>query len=574
MSSPLLEIGLPLALAVCGLGLAWRASAWFRTCIGPETRGTTPSGRLVAALRGVTATLFSRRVARVLGSFVADVLLLRRLHATARLRWFAHLLVVVGFTVLLLGHALAPVITAAFVPGYQPTLDPYLFLRNLCGAMVLVGIALLLVARRRARPVRRPPRERAAALFTILLALATISGFALEAHKIASPRAFDRMVDQFAGAADAAKLAPLRALWASEFGVAFADVHGAIDPARLDEGRSLHREACASCHDRPVAAFVSYPLARMMAPVTGSLDRANAERWLTGLHVLACLVGLATLPFTRFFHAVAAPIGLLASAALRHRGQVAEAPTVAALATRRALAQDACVRCGLCDLHCSVAPLARLLRNPYLLPSHKLAATGAMAAGRPEFAAGTDEAERAAEGALLCTDCGRCTARCPVGIDLADLWLAGRGDLAAAGLVAPALRLQVRPAPAGVDALPQDATPSPPTRDEASLAPLATDRASFSRCVQCQTCTNVCPVVAHGSSGEGAVDLTPQRVMNLLRLGLPELALGSRMVWSCATCYQCQQHCPEGIRVTDIICELRGLAVARLRSASKHEAPA
>jgi nitrate reductase gamma subunit len=237
MSSPLLEIGLPLALAVCGLGLVWRASAWFRTCIGPETRGTTPSGRLVAALRGVTATLFSRRVARVLGSFVADALLLRRLHATAGLRWFAHLLVVVGFTVLLLGHALAPVITAAFVPGYQPTLDPYLFLRNLCGAMVLAGIGLLLVARRRARLVRRPPRERAAALFTVLLVLATISGFALEAHKIASPRAFDRMVDQFAGAADAAKLAPLRALWASEFGVAFADLHGAIDPARHDEGR-------------------------------------------------------------------------------------------------------------------------------------------------------------------------------------------------------------------------------------------------------------------------------------------------------------------------------------------------
>ena len=92
--------------------------------------------------------------------------------------------------------------------------------------------------------------------------------------------------------------------------------------------------------------------------------------------------------------------------------------------------------------------------------------------------------------------------------------------------------------------------------------------------MQCQTCTNVCPVVAHGSGGDDAIDLTPQRVMNLLRLGLPELAQGSRMVWRCATCYQCQQHCPEGIRVTDIICELRGLAVARLRSTKTHEVPA
>jgi heterodisulfide reductase subunit C len=141
-------------------------------------------------------------------------------------------------------------------------------------------------------------------------------------------------------------------------------------------------------------------------------------------------------------------------------------------------------------------------------------------------------------------------------------------------LAAPALRLQARPQAAGAGDVPPDAKPSPPTCDEALLAPLATDRASFSRCVQCQTCTNVCPVVAHGSGGNDAIDLTPQRVMNLLRLGLPELALGSRMVWRCATCYQCQQHCPEGIRVTDIICELRGLAVARLRSAGKHEEPA
>ena len=106
--------------------------------------------------------------------------------------------------------------------------------------------------------------------------------------------------------------------------------------------------------------------------------------------------------------------------------------------------------------------------------------------------------------------------------------------------------------------------------DDASRAPLAFDRRTFSRCVQCQTCTNVCPVVAHAMAADPrnatdqGVDLTPQKVMNLLRLGLPDLALGSRMVWDCATCYQCQEHCPEGIRVADIMCELRALSVRRL----------
>jgi heterodisulfide reductase subunit C len=70
--------------------------------------------------------------------------------------------------------------------------------------------------------------------------------------------------------------------------------------------------------------------------------------------------------------------------------------------------------------------------------------------------------------------------------------------------------------------------------------------------------------VAHGAAAGQGVDLTPQKVMNLLRLGLADLALGSRMVWDCAACYQCQEHCPEGIRVADIMLELRALAVQRL----------
>jgi heterodisulfide reductase subunit C len=52
--------------------------------------------------------------------------------------------------------------------------------------------------------------------------------------------------------------------------------------------------------------------------------------------------------------------------------------------------------------------------------------------------------------------------------------------------------------------------------------------------------------------------------MNLLRLQLRELALGSRMVWDCVTCYQCQEHCPQGVEVADILYELRNEAVRRL----------
>jgi len=574
MSPVLFQTALYASLALCALGLVWRASAWFRVRIGTDARAVTPSRRIVALFRGSASALFSRRLFAVLGAFFLDVLLLRRLYTNEKLRWLAHLLIVVGFTLLVLMHALAPIVSAKLFPGYQPTLDPYLFLRDLFGLMVLTGAALMVLGRRSARRDLTQTRDRFGAAFMVLLAFVLVSGFLLEACKIASPRAFYRMTDQFIGTSDPRKLAPLRALWASEFGVAFADMKRPIDPLLVEQGRKLNSESCASCHAKPVSAFVSYPLARMLAPVTSVLDEGHAEVWLLYLHVFACFLGLASLPFTRFFHVVAAPISLLVDAAARDRASPGQGFSSAGRASRRALALDACVRCGICDSRCSVAPLARYLGNPGLLPSHKLLATGALAGGRLLRTGHEDEALRAADGAFLCTDCGRCTSRCPVGLDLADLWEAGRGDLAAAGLPTPAQWVQARPALDWAEFLQARSGLHDLYDPDASSALLSAGRSTFSRCVQCQTCTNVCPVVAHSIDTGHGIDLTPQKVMNLLRLGLRDLALGSRMVWDCANCYQCQESCPEGIRVADIMCELRGLSVQRLGSVRDWKAPA
>lgn len=568
MSPVIFQTTLYASLALCVLGLLWRVSVWFRVRIGPDARDVTVSQRLAVMLRGAASALFSRRVFHLLGAFVLDVLLVRRLYTNERLRWFGHLLVMVGFTLLLLMHALAAVVTEKLFPGYQPTLAPYLFLRNFFGAMVVVGVIFLFFGRWRRRTGFAQTRRPIDAVFVALLAIVLGSGFVLEAHKIASPQAFYRMTGQFIGATDPAKLEPLRALWASEFGVAFDDLKQAIAPALAEEGRQLHRDACAFCHMKPASAFVSYPIAKVLAPVTGLLDAGRADTWLLYLHLFACFLGLASLPFTLFFHVVTAPISLLVRGAAPKREF-----STAARATRRALALDACVRCGICDLRCSVAPLARYLGNPGLLPSHKLVATGALASGRLVQPGRKDEALRAAEGAFLCTDCGRCTDRCPVGLDLEDLWEAGRNDLAAAGFPAPAQWVQALPALTWAEYL-QQGPGTPTVADaDAALAPLSADRNSFSRCVQCQTCTNVCPVVAHSMDTEHGVDLTPQKVMNLLRLGLRDHTLGSRMVWNCATCYQCQEYCPEGIRVADIMCELRALAVRRLGSVREPGGP-
>ncbi len=545
------------SLLLCTLGLLWRTSVWYRLRIGPDAQQVTLSQRLHALLRGLAAALFTRRVLDVGAALLLDVLLQRRLYRSDKSRWLAHLLMFIGFVALLLMHALAAVVTVKLFPGYESTRNPYLFLRNLFGAMVVVGLVLFLFGLRRRRLRFAPARRPLAAAFIALLGFVLLTGFLLEADKIASPQAFYRMAKEFNGSADPAELKPLRAFWASEFGVAFDDLKESMTPDLLLQGRAMHEADCETCHARVASAFVSYPVSGWLAPLAPVLDQAQAHTWLLYLHVFACFIGLATLAFTRFLHAVAAPISLLV-----HGSASPQAASSAGRAWRRALALDACVACGICDSHCAVAPLARYLDNRYLLPSHKLVATGA-----------GEMTLRVAEGAFLCTDCARCSNECPVGLDLQDLWQATRADLAGAGLPAPAQWVQTRPALAWAQALRSDFWPHNFSDPDAIDAPLSADRSSFSRCVQCQTCTNVCPVVAHSTDPNCGVDLTPQKVMNLLRLGLRDLTLGSTMVWSCATCYQCQEHCPEGIRVADIMVELRALAVRRLGTVRRRKAP-
>jgi len=563
MSASFLRMAFLVSLGLCALGLLWRVSAWLRVRIGSDARDIRFHQRLFAAVGGTFAALFSRRIFGLVKAKVLDVLLQRRLFNGCWLRWLGHLLIVYGFLLLLVMHALGRLVTAKLYPDYASTHDPWLLLRNVFGAAVVLGIVMV-AAGRRFRPTSTPrPRRLGDKVFAALLAVVLVSGFLLEATKVASPKAFYRMANEYIGSTDPEELLPLRLAWATDFGVAFPDLQGTPDPDKLAEGRELHHDACASCHSPPgSSAFVSYPISRALAPIAEPLDGVDADTWLLYLHLAACFLGLILLPFTRFIHVLADPVSLLAN------GAASSGPlSPAGRANRRALAIDACVDCRLCDDRCSVAPIARSLRNPALLPSHKLLATHAVATNPRWLDRQAGHARRIAEGAVLCTTCGRCTDRCPVGIDLADLWVAGRADLARAGQPSPAQWVRERSALDWDEALAARGAVQDP------IGPLSSNRETYSACVQCQTCTNVCPVVAHGGEEPGPVDLTPQKVMNLLRLGMVDLAIGSSMVWDCATCYQCQEHCPEGIRVTDVMLELRELGYRRLGDTRERRQP-
>ena len=87
---------------------------------------------------------------------------------------------------------------------------------------------------------------------------------------------------------------------------------------------------------------------------------------------------------------------------------------------------------------------------------------------------------------------------------------------------------------------------------------------TFKYCFACQNCTTVCPVVEACENPEATLDLMPHQIMCSLGMGLVDMAAGPRMLWDCTTCYQCQEHCPQQVRVTDILFELKNMAIKNM----------
>jgi len=76
------------------------------------------------------------------------------------------------------------------------------------------------------------------------------------------------------------------------------------------------------------------------------------------------------------------------------------------------------------------------------------------------------------------------------------------------------------------------------------------------RCFACGTCTAGCPI------REVDDRYNPRRIIRMILYGMKDELLRSDFVWLCANCYTCQERCPQGVRITEIMRELRNMAVA------------
>jgi heterodisulfide reductase subunit C len=76
------------------------------------------------------------------------------------------------------------------------------------------------------------------------------------------------------------------------------------------------------------------------------------------------------------------------------------------------------------------------------------------------------------------------------------------------------------------------------------------------QCYQCGTCSGSCPVLEEMTYG-------PRRLMHLIQSGREVEVLTSKDMWRCVSCYSCANRCPRGIEITDLMADLRRMAVER-----------
>jgi heterodisulfide reductase subunit C len=76
------------------------------------------------------------------------------------------------------------------------------------------------------------------------------------------------------------------------------------------------------------------------------------------------------------------------------------------------------------------------------------------------------------------------------------------------------------------------------------------------QCYQCGTCSGSCPVFEDMEYG-------PRRILLMIQAGMEDEVLSSKDMWRCVSCYSCANRCPRGIEITDLMADLRRLAVEK-----------
>jgi len=472
-----------------------------------------------------------------------------KLFKAGKIRWMIHFLLLVSFLYLLIVHGFYSVTANLLFADYQPTLNPFQALRNATGFLVLAGCLTLFIRRQLSLRMNKDKQIRRKGLGTVILILAVIaSGFLLEASKIISEPIFMEMVEEYSDLDGEEDLDDLKLYWKDNYSV-FFQKQIETSPEQIENGEALNEAYCLYCHSPIKSAAVSKPLARIITTAGSWLNSNRLDKSLYWLHYGLCLIVLICLPFSRLSHLLLIPF-------TSSRKYLTVEDHKNDLVSINAITLHACTNCGFCSQVCSVYPNFQVHQNPDILPHAKIESIKALLKNPSSI-----DLLQLNVGNDACTLCHKCTDICPSGIDLQSLWTVLDKKLAQMGMVDNSRLISEMPLSGWMsknfNIYPKKQPnwlPTEPISTDHLTSNLADRIESFEKCIQCTVCSNVCPIVDYDSNN---IDMSPHQIMNLLRLGKKHLATGTRMVWSCLTCYACQENCPQEIQVTDILLELR-----------------
>lgn len=82
---------------------------------------------------------------------------------------------------------------------------------------------------------------------------------------------------------------------------------------------------------------------------------------------------------------------------------------------------------------------------------------------------------------------------------------------------------------------------------------------SVKLCMQCATCTGMCPMAQE-------MDCTPRKVMHMAQFGLADKLAEINSYWKCASCHACTVKCPRGIDIAKVMEALRQQVLRKSRN--------
>lgn len=78
---------------------------------------------------------------------------------------------------------------------------------------------------------------------------------------------------------------------------------------------------------------------------------------------------------------------------------------------------------------------------------------------------------------------------------------------------------------------------------------------TLTRCYQCGTCASSCPVARITTR------FNPRLVIKRSLLGSRGEVVTEDPIWLCCSCYNCQERCPQGVEIADVVYALRNIAL-------------